>query len=57
MSVWFAVNLGTLIISLVLLAVMTSIVIHLIHQKKQGKHSCGGNCSACSMNCSSHCGK
>ena len=51
---WIESNLGTLIISIILLAIITSIVIHLIRQKKQGKHSCGGNCSACSMNCGCH---
>lgn len=54
---WIVENLGTLIISLTLLVILTSIVIHLIRQKKQGRHSCGCNCSSCSMNGCGCCGK
>lgn len=54
---WIESNLGTLIISIILLVIITSIVIHLIRRKKQGKHICGGNCSVCSMNCGCHCEK
>lgn len=44
---WFSANLSTIVISLLLLAVIFLIVRHLIRQRKQGKHSCGGNCGAC----------
>ncbi len=40
---WFSANLSTIVISLLLLAVIFLIVRHLIRQRKQGKHSCGGN--------------
>ena len=44
---WLASNLDTILISLVLLAIVALIVRYLIRQKKQGKSSCGGNCSCC----------
>ena len=36
---WIAQNLGTLLISAVLIAIVTSIIISLIRQKKRGKSS------------------
>ena len=41
MLTWLSANLSTLLISLVLFAVVISIVRYLIRQKKQGKHTCG----------------
>ena len=48
MLTWLSANLSTLLISLVLFAVVISIVRYLIRQKKQGKHTCGcsGGCGA-----------
>ena len=53
MLTWLSANLSTLLISLVLFAVVISIVRYLIRQKKQGKHTCGcsGGCADC------HCGR
>ena len=47
MLTWLSANLSTLLISLVLFAVVISIVRYLIRQKKQGKHTCGcsGGCA------------
>ena len=39
MLTWLSANLSTLLISLVLFAVVISIVRYLIRQKKQGKHT------------------
>ena len=46
---WIAQNLGTLLISAVLIAIVTSIIIFLIRQKKRGKSSCGCNCAHCAL--------
>ena len=56
MLTWLSANLSTLLISLVLFAVVISIVRYLIRQKKQGKHTCGcsGGWAGCSGGC--HCG-
>lgn len=45
-------NLGTIIISLLLIAGVCAIMISLRRDKKKGKSCCGGNCSSCHM-CSS----
>ena len=57
MLTWLSANLSTLLISLVLFAVVISIVRYLIWQKKQSKHTCGcsGGCAGCSGGC--HCGR
>ena len=51
---WFSENLGTIIISLVLLAVVIAIARYLIRQKKAGKSSCGAGCAHCAMHGSCH---
>ena len=58
MLAWLSVNL----VNIVLIAVITLIVVLLIHgmlqDRKAGKRSCGGNCAGCGAcsGCSS-CGK
>lgn len=47
MFAWIAQNLGTILISAVLLVIVIAIVCYLIRQKKQGKSSCGAGCSHC----------
>ena len=54
---WIGANLGTILICLVLLAIVTFIIVHLVRQKKQGKSSCGCNCAHCAMHGSCHKGK
>ena len=47
---WISANIGTILISLVLLAVVALIIRSMMRDKKQGKSSCGGNwagCAAC----------
>ena len=51
---WIAQNLGTLLISSVLIAIVTSIIISLIRQKKRGKSSCGCNCAHCALHGQCH---
>ena len=51
---WFAANLGTILISLVLAVIVTLIVVYLLRQKKAGKSSCGANCAHCSMHGQCH---
>ena len=47
---WLAENIGTILISLGLLAIVAAIVLHMVHQKRQGKTSCTCDCA----NCPSH---
>ena len=51
---WISENTGTVIVSIVLIALVTGIIIRLRKDKKQGKTSCGGNCSCCPMSGSCH---
>ena len=51
---WIGANLGTILICLVLLAIVTFIILYLVRQKKQGKSSCGCNCAHCAMHGSRH---
>lgn len=51
---WLAENLGTIIISAVLLAAAVSICVYLIRQKRTGKSSCGCNCAHCAMHGQCH---
>ena len=40
--------MGTLIVSIILLAVVSLIIVSMIKAKKKGRHpSCGGSCSCC----------
>ena len=51
---WFAANLGTILISLVLLVIVSLIVVYLLRQKNAGKSSCGANCAHCAMHGQCH---
>ncbi len=44
---WLTENAGTILISLVLLAVVTGIIFSMVKDKKQGKSTCGGSCAHC----------
>ena len=51
---WFTENLGTIIVSLVLIAIVALIVGKMIRDKKKGKSSCGCGCANCAMRGSCH---
>ncbi len=51
---WLAANLGTVIITLVLIVAVALIVFVLRRDKKQGKSSCGSNCGHCPMSGQCH---
>lgn len=42
-------NLGTIIVSVLLLGIVSAIIIRTVRNKKQGKSSCGCGCSSCAM--------
>lgn len=54
MFAWIVGNLPTILVSFVLLAVVIAAIVSLVRDKKQGKHSCGGNCSACALGSTCH---
>ena len=54
MLTWLTENLGTIIISLVLVGIVTAIIVKMVKNKKQGKTSCGCGCQDCAMNKTCH---
>ena len=46
---WLGTNIGTIVISLILVGIISAIVVKLIKDKKQGKSSCGCGCTNCAM--------
>lgn len=52
MSLWLSENLGTIIVSLVLILIVALIIRGMIRDKKHGKSSCGCKCSHCPMSAS-----
>lgn len=49
MFAWIAENIGTILVSAVLVAIVALIVRKLVKDKKKGKSSCGCNCAHCAM--------
>lgn len=49
MLLWLSENIGTIIVSLVLLLMVGAIIRGLIRDKKRGKSSCGCKCGHCPM--------
>ena len=42
-------NLGTILVTLLLVAIVTGIILSMRKDKKQGRSTCGGNCAHCKM--------
>ena len=51
---WIGENAGTIVGSLLLIALVAWIVIRMRKDRKQGKSSCGCNCGCCPMAGSCH---
>lgn len=49
MLTWLTENLGTILVTILLIVIVTAIIRNMIKDKKQGKVTCGGNCGACAM--------
>ena len=54
MTAFLAANLSTILICIVLIAIVVSISIYLVRQKKQGKSPCGAGCAHCAMHGECH---
>lgn len=54
MVAWISENLATILIAAGLAAVLTVIIAVMVHDKRKGKSSCGGNCTHCPMGGCSH---
>lgn len=49
MLAWIAANIGTILVSAVLILIVALILHKLVKDKKKGKSSCGCNCAHCAM--------
>ena len=49
MTSWLAQNIGTILISIVLIVLVTVIIRNMIRDKKMGKSTCDGSCASCKM--------
>ena len=49
MLAWISENIATIIICAVLIAIVGSIIIGMIRNRKRGKSSCGCGCTSCPM--------
>lgn len=50
----FSENIGSIIILLALVAIVTLVVIGVVRNKKRGRTSCGNSCSGCPMSGKCH---
>lgn len=55
MLTWISANLGSIVVFLILVSIVTAVIYKMIKDRKNGISSCGGNCAKCGM-CGS-CGK
>ncbi|NLW54453.1 MAG: FeoB-associated Cys-rich membrane protein [Clostridiaceae bacterium] len=44
---WIAANIGTIIVSAVLIVIVSLVIIGMVRDKKKGKSPCGGKCGGC----------
>lgn len=56
MLAWLSANLGTILVLLVLLTVVSVIVRKMRNDKKRGRTSCSHGCSNCAMHGQCHAG-
>lgn len=47
MLAWITENLGTIVVSLVLILLVAGAIRTIRKEKKQGRSCCGGNCAHC----------
>ncbi len=54
MLAWLNENIGTIIVSLILIGVVTTIIVRMVKDKKSGKGYCGCGCEHCAMHGKCH---
>lgn len=54
MLFWIMENLGTVVVSVLLLAAITAILVGMLRDRKKGESSCGCSCGGCPMGESCH---
>ena len=46
---WLSDNIGTILITFLLILIVGGIIFKMIRDKRKGRSSCGGNCAQCKM--------
>lgn len=54
MFLWIKQNLSTIIVSIILIAAVSGVVVKMIKDRRAGKSSCGCGCQGCAMNGTCH---
>ncbi len=54
MLAWLSDNIGTIIVSLILICIVTAVIVKMVKDKKSGKGSCGCGCEHCAMHGKCH---
>ncbi|MCR5094611.1 MAG: FeoB-associated Cys-rich membrane protein [Lachnospiraceae bacterium] len=49
MIAWITGNLGTILITILLLLIVAGCIRSIIRDRKQGRSTCGGSCAHCKM--------
>ena len=57
MLAWLSANIGTILITLILVCIVALIIVKMLGDKKKGKSSCGGSCGHCPISGSCHHGQ
>jgi hypothetical protein len=51
---WLTANIGTVLITLALIAIVTGVIVKLRRDRKKGRTSCGCGCEHCAMRGACH---
>ncbi|MCR5736117.1 MAG: FeoB-associated Cys-rich membrane protein [Eubacterium sp.] len=51
---WILANMGSIIVSIILILIVGFILFKMIHDKKSGKSSCSSGCAGCPMSGKCH---
>lgn len=54
MLTWLQNNLGTIVVAVIVFGILAAVAVKMLKDKKQGKSSCGNNCSHCAMHGQCH---
>ena len=54
MLTWLSANLGTILIVLALVVIVSAIIVKIRKDKKKGKSACGAGCAHCAMQGACH---
>ncbi len=54
MFAWITENMGTIIVSAILIIAVAAVIAGMVRGRKKGRSSCGCGCAGCAMNGTCH---